>query len=343
MPLLWFRIASVGSGPERYTLQVPFQLGPTHNLTPADVKSVTFGDYTLELNENQGIHLLRITGFHATEEAEAFLPRLRGSLLRLTVSEKVSVRSTGVMQAAKIRELPVDIRDNPNFGNIIEEVGWTHLDGFVDHSPAVVIPEHLRIMELGAGSMTITHGMPEPAFLSHIVEGLLLPYPERVAENNKLSLAIDLYAASLWELSQRAKVVGLATSLESLIDQENESNIVLEHVDQIIKSFKMIRSGSRAHNDQCRELDSLESRLANLKKKSISETFRQLAMTHAEVIGETPQQARKSATVAYGVRSKLLHEGYATEDEIADAVTWLNKAVPAILKTLVDEATNPSE
>jgi len=54
MPWLWFRIASMEFPPEQYTLQVPFQLGSTHDLTPSDVKEIIFGNYNLEVVENQG-------------------------------------------------------------------------------------------------------------------------------------------------------------------------------------------------------------------------------------------------------------------------------------------------
>jgi hypothetical protein len=49
MPLLWIRIASEGSPPKRYTLQGPFQLSPTHALTPTDVKEIAFGGKKLEI------------------------------------------------------------------------------------------------------------------------------------------------------------------------------------------------------------------------------------------------------------------------------------------------------
>ena len=115
MPLLWFRIASEGSPPERYTLQVPFQLGPTHAFTLADVKAIALGEHNLEIVENHGIQLLRITGFKTPEEAEAFFQRLRGALLRLIVRMKLSVRSTRAMQKVQLQEPPVDVRGNPNF------------------------------------------------------------------------------------------------------------------------------------------------------------------------------------------------------------------------------------
>ncbi len=332
MPLFWFRIASEGSPPERYTLQVPFQLGPTHALTPADVKEIAFGDHNLEIVENQGIQLLRITGFKTPEEAEAFFQRLRGALLRLIVRSRLSVRSTRAMQKVQLKEPSVDVRGNQSFGDIFEKKGWTHLDGYVDHSPAVVIPEHLRIMEFGTGSLSVTISMPVPSFLEHLAEGLALPQPEKIAADERLSLAIDLYAASLWETSQRARVVSLASSLEALIKPERVSETASDQIDKLLEVFDSARDCSAEDGERRRALDRMRSRLAGLKEESISENLRKLAAAHANVIGETTVEARRNMVTAYGVRSKLVHDGYVPEDEIADAAAWLSKGVPAILE-----------
>ena len=76
-----------------------------------------------------------------------------------------------------------------------------------------------------------------------------------------------------------------------------------------------------------------------MREESISESLRKLAGRHANVIGETTEEARRNMGSAYSVRSKLLHVGYASGDEIAAAAAWLRKGVPAILETLAYEAS----
>jgi hypothetical protein len=339
MPLLWFRIVSDGSTPERYTLQVPFQLGPTHALKPEDGNRIEFGELNLEIVENQGIQLLRICGFKTSEQAEEYFPRLQGALCRLIVRKKLSVRSTRAMQKVKRHEPPLDVRGNPNFGNMFQEKGWTHLDGYVDHSPAVVIPEHLRIMEFGTGSVRVTLGMPAQLFLHSLSEDLALPKPEGIAMDERLSLAIDLYATSFWEMSQRAQVVGLATCLEALITPRRVSEAALAQIDRLLEVFDSARSCSSDNEEQRRKLDRMRSRIEGLKEESISENLRNLAATHANAIGETTTDARRNMISAYGVRSKLVHDGHASKEEIEKAATWLGKAVPAVLEGLTTEAS----
>jgi hypothetical protein len=339
--MFWFRIASEGTPPERYTLQVPFQLGSRHNLTPADIKQIPFGDHKLEIVENQGIQLLRVTDFKTHENAEAFYQRLRGALLRLIVKKQLGVRATSVMQKVQLQEPPIDARGNPNIGELVRSKNWTHLDGHVDHSAAVVVPEHLRIMEFGAGSANVTFSMSVPSFLEHLAVGLALPHPEKIAANERLSLAIELYAISLWETSQRARVVSLATSLEALIKPERVNKAASHQIDRLLEVFDSSRDGSNENHGQRRELDRMRCRIAGLKAESISENLRKLAAAHANAIGEASEEARRNMISAYNVRSKLVHDGYASEDDIFDATAWLSTAVPAILESLVHEASTP--
>jgi hypothetical protein len=311
-----------------------------HRLIPADAKEIALGDQKLEVVDNQGIQLLRITGFKTFEKAAEFFQRLRGAFHYLTVREKLSIRSNRDMQKVQLQDPPVDVRGNPNWGEMCEQKGWTQLDGYVYPFPAVVIPEHLRIMEIGVGSVSFTIGTPVPMLLEHLVEVLALPKPGSIAADERLSLAIDLYAASSWETSRRARVVSLATALEALIKPEKVSKAASDRIDQLLDASDAARDCSAEDEEQRSELDRMRSRLADLKEESISERLRKLAVAHANAIGVTTEEARRNMSSAYGVRSKLVHDGYAPEDKIEEAAAWLDKAVPAILKSLADEASN---
>ncbi len=343
MPLFWFRMASSGSGPERYTLQVPFQFGPTHSLTTTDTRHVAFRNLALEIVENQDVQLLRVTGFKAASEAEEIFPRLRGALLHLIVRKQLSLRTARGMQVVQLKDPPVDVRGNPNFGGLLESKGWTHVDGYVDPSPTVIIPEHLRIMEFGVGSLSVKLSMPVPSFLEQLAEGLTLPRPDQIAADERLSLSIDLYAASLWETSQKARVVGLATALEALIEPEPVNQAALEKLDELLEVFDSSRDRPAEDEERRRALDRMRSRLAELKEESISEKLRKLAATHSSALGETVEDARRNMVLAYRVRSTLLHEGHVTDSDIASAAAWLNKSVPAILESLATTASTPRD
>jgi hypothetical protein len=241
------------------------------------------------------------------------------------------------MQRVQLRDPPEDVRGK--WDELCEPKGWTQLDGYVDPFPAVVIPEHLRIMEFGLSPMSCTLETPVPIFLAELAEGLGLPQPEGIAADERLSLSIDLYAASLWETSPRARVVSFATALEALIKPERVCQVVSDQLDQLLNALDSARDCSAEDQTQRSELDRFRSRLAGLRDESISERLRKLAVTHASDIGVTTAEARDKIVLAYGIRSKLVHDGNAPEAEIEFAAAWLSKAVPAVLRSLANEAS----
>ncbi len=54
-----------------------------------------------------------------------------------------------------------------------------------------------------------------------------------------------------------------------------------------------------------------------------------------------PEEARRNVVRAYGIRSKLVHDGHAPEEEIDFAAAWLSSAVPTILQSLVNQQASP--
>ncbi len=156
------------------------------------------------------------------------------------------------MQKVQIKTPSIEVSDNSNIWSIVKERGWTHIDGYVDPSPAVVIPEHLRIMEIGAGAARLTLSMPAVSFLEQLAEGLQLPRPERIATDERLSLSIELFGASLWEMSQRTRVVSLATVLEALLAPVRVSQKACNMIDQCSK--RLMRHGEfmpRRYRESC--------------------------------------------------------------------------------------------
>jgi hypothetical protein len=343
VPLLWFRRASEGSEPERYTLQVPFQLGPTHVLG-TEGKSIKFhlGFLSGELIDNDGIHLLRVTGFPSKADAESFLPKVHGALLRMSVVRRLGLRVNASLQEPTIQTPPIDVRNNPNFGSLIVDVGWTHLDGWVDPTPAVVIPEHLRLLEMGAGSGKVTLTMCPNMFVDVLREGLELPSPERIAEDERLTLAVDLYATSLREQSRRARVITLCTVLEALLEPAAVSVSVNAHIDNLLQYLDKHRDRDEESPEQGKEMDRLRSRLADLRKESISRRLRDFVVAEAACLGETSEEAATNISAAYGVRSELLHEGHADDNAVRKAAAWLHKDVPKILEVLIARHAAPA-
>lgn len=330
--MLWFRRVSVGEGAARYTLQVPFQLAPMHQLAAEGLDvPLSLDSLSVELAENKGLHLLRVLGFASEAEAAAYLPKLHGALLRLTLVKRLSLRSNVLLQQPKRLDPPQEVKPESSLSGLMEAVGWTHIDAWVDPSPAVVIPEHLRVLEAGAGNVNVFITMNVPDVLRALKEGLDVAMPEGAAADERLALAVDLFAASLWDNTPRARVVSLSTTLEALLEPEVVPQYVAEAIDELLDAFTKRRRG-RVESLECKEeFDRLRSRLANLKDESISRRLRGLAASYAESLARDPGELARGVAHVYDVRSKILHEGQASQDDVSKAAAWLQEVVPEIL------------
>lgn len=344
MPLLWIRRVSDGHASESYTLQVPFQLGPIDSLKDLENCTETSIDgLKLRIAENYGLQLLRVSGFTSQAQAQEYWTKVYGALLRLTVVKQLSLRTISGWQWPTLYDPPIKVtKDNPFFGDLMEDIGWTHVDGYVETTPSVVIPEHLRIFEAGGGSVKVTRCMPAKQFLDELLACLQFPV-EKIPLNNRLSLAIDLYASSLWESTRAAQVINLSTTLEALLKPEKVPPFIGNHIDAILRDWDDKRNHSEESQEEREELNRLRDRLKGLRQESISRCLRSMIAAHSNVLGENEKEAARNVSYAYSVRSKLIHEGDADVQDIKRAANWLNKSVPKILKACVDGSCTGTE
>lgn len=113
--------------------------------------------------------------------------------------------------------------------------------------------------------------------------------------SNKQMLALELYAASKFEVSLKARFLTLVSAVEALVVREREAPEVVEHVNRLIKTTKATLEGEVK--------ESMVSRLGDLKVKSISTSCEELVKRYLGA------EKSKLFASAYDIRSKILHEG----------------------------------
>ena len=123
-----------------------------------------------------------------------------------------------------------------------------------------------------------------------------------------LLISMELYASSELESTERAKFVSLVSSLEPLAKQESYHNAELdEAVNQFTSQVKGLSSLDGAVKD------SVAGRAYELKRQSISKSIECLIANHFP--GDSA--VLKIVSEAYGIRSKILHEGLFDADLVA--------------------------
>ena len=108
----------------------------------------------------------------------------------------------------------------PEIGKIADlmgDWGWSATDGHYCADKAVIRPDHKRLHRYEMGRPSTIVGISIDNFLNSIDKALTFPTLERVIEDAKLTLSIELYAASRFELSERAQLLTLVTALEVLL------------------------------------------------------------------------------------------------------------------------------
>jgi hypothetical protein len=211
----------------------------------------------------------------------------------------------------------------------------------VDPSAAVVIPEHLRLVGIKAGAARVTRTLAGDTFLDAVEDGLRLAAPEQIAGDERLALAIDLFAASFSE-GPKARLITLVTALESLLEPSSVRDEVQRWIDGLLSVLDRDQGDLTGDPALKAEHDRLRSRLAGLKRESISRGLNELVVAEADSLEESEEALVRRVAGAYGTRSKLVHEGHADTVDIQVYVSWLAEMVPRILEARIERLHGPT-
>lgn len=176
-----------------------------------------------------------------------------------------------------------------------------------------VYPEDMPVRFFSANA-SLTTGVTSTKFTEELKKAyaLSLDYPD------KLSLSFELYGASHFETSPRAKFLSLITAVECLCVQDRNSKAVLEHVDNLINLTEVNFTGPEKEN--------IISRLGQLKRESISSACKKIVTDNLE------KEDILQFEDLYNVRSRMLHDGRTPEGvDLGTEVLKLDKIVSKLL------------
>lgn len=355
-------VGSRGEPPESYTLQVPLRIADdeTFNLEEGSAEFELAG-YRARMSGRSPDYLLRISGFASNGAAREFFDQLLGALLLATVDLRLGMEVESTIQDLLVFDPPKEITEDSLVPSSVRERGWTHIDAAIDASPAVIIPEHKRIMLFAAGRAHAVRGVGGQRLAASVQSALELAAPEAIMTDSRLSLAIDLYAASRHETTSRGRIVTLVTSLEALVAPDRVSDDVEAAIDHLMD---LLRRGSSVSSPwqsfigsvcaalgrpsnpipelSAEERNSLRSRIGNLKRESIGRKLARFMASEAGDLGVDPGPLKKGMSHSYGVRSNLVHEGEDSPTEIERARSWLEEWVPKLLMSVARRTAGAS-
>ncbi len=149
--------------------------------------------------------------------------------------------------------------------------------------------------------------MASPTVLAELLEDFLGTDLAMVPE---LETSMELFTAARMETSDRAKFVGLVSAVKPLARQQKYKGVIRE----LTISFQTQLDEAKDIEELVRE--SLRGRIADLRRESVRLAIQRLFQQHL------PDNVPAWAAVddAYGLRSKMLHEGE-TYDNLAQRST----------------------
>lgn len=116
----------------------------------------------------------------------------------------------------------------------------------------------------------------------------------------RLLISMELFASARLESTERAKFIGLVSSLEPLAVQKAYENVEIENlVDSFAKQLSQIKTLPE------KTIDSIKGRAFSLKKESISQAI----LRYVQNFFPNQPEILKIVKDAYDIRSSILHNG----------------------------------
>jgi hypothetical protein len=142
-------------------------------------------------------------------------------------------------------------------------------------------------------------GKPLASITKAIKEGL----SSNEKDNEKLLLAMELFASARQESTERSRFIGLVSSLEPLVEQQQYENDISAEIAQFKSQIKALGLPSQIEA-------SLMGRVDSLNTESISSAIRRLV----EDTIPNDREALEVIKEAYSLRSRILHNGSTDAD-----------------------------
>ena len=164
--------------------------------------------------------------------------------------------------------------------------------------------------------------------INNVIEPLNRIVSSKDAVDQKLLVALELFASAKLETTERSRFVGIVSSIEPLAQQKKYQNDELE---RLICLFQKELKDSSLENDL---KIALRNKIDFLRMESISMAIRRLV---GEVIPDEPD-ALSIIEEAYSIRSRILHDG-ATDADLELKGKEAEDIVRKIFAAIVDSFT----
>lgn len=334
--LFSWSIGSSGSGSDRFALYVPFTVSLGCEISSIDREiEHNINGYKVRIEKLINFYAIIVGEFNSIDEAHRFFPKLCSSFLWVSLKLKSGISYPKLITELNIEDAPTKISKDSNFRSVVDSVGWNELDGHYDANKAVVIPDGKKLIKTEFGNVMGVIGFNAENFVKFIAEAISFKSPENIVNDKKLQLAISLYSASHYEVSDNAKFITLVTVIEALKPEEEEvSDIAREALELAISTIEKLKACKKG--DELIELENQVKRIRNLMKQGTRKAIRKYISKIIEEnsgLGHKKEVSKKIEDI-YRIRNALLHSGTADNKKIKEGLHFLVGFIPKLLEWL---------
>ena len=322
----------------RYILRVSVKVLGREPITGLEAKpSIAVGQVTVSVQQRWPFLILVARDFASEAEAEEFLPRIKGGLCNIAIGHNIAFKPCFERRTITRPVDPEQAARNlaKSFGHTFQEPidpvhGLTEEEGYTIFQS----DENLRYLAFGEVGFHVSTGWE--AVSKTLAEGMQKARPQE----ELVDTAIDLYLASFYETSIRARFLTLITCLEVLAPVSERHPAAV----RVVTEFKRQVAAQLAGVTEEEERDALEALLREIEFKK--ETSIRRRVRHL-VLSETPlsQNARtglaKEVVDAYDLRSAVVHLGAVPSKALYEAHETVLQTVKLLLRARLGLVKQP--
>lgn len=324
-----------------YTLRFPFRLplGQTIN-TNEDV--VKIGHLHFHISKQENWYILEIDRFKSEDEAVEFSNQLWAGFMWVILNANLAPSASLEIQEVTYSKDPIVTGKNlaRSFGLPDGEA----VDSLIDGSRPAIFLSDKKIRKLTGGDIQVTIGIQSKRIFEILSEHFNFSKPSEPFNDNKLRVAVELYAAYFTESSPNARFLTLVMALETLAKGVNRPQVILDLLKKWQDEVDQIKL-SNSDNELTTVLDSLSKELLFRKENSIRNQIRTLVLETLRKAGDVDAEQTANATVKiYDYRSSLVHDGkldvQTLNQSTADAKLIVERVLRAKFKSIVEPANS---
>ncbi len=321
-----------------YTLRFPFELPSGREIGLEEPVNFQCNGYEVSLKRNDRFFVLVISGFENEAEANEYIANVRSGLMWLLLNRGLAITASYEVQSVSISEDPAQTAKNLSNSLGGMDVG-DEVHGLFDASRPAILPTEGNFKQITAGKVSITQTTSVPDTLDFLTAGMNVSNPQVLMSDQKLQTALELYGAFYTEKSERARFITLVMVLEALADAKQRPQIVRDFLNSVSGMIEKSLEKFEDATDEAIAFNSLKQELDYRRSDSIKSSIKALVFHTLQNDTDVVEIASKASKI-YDKRSKLVHDGYLPQQELAEATDIARTIVQRILIQRYNDETN---